>query len=315
MRRDNNLPVSVDGDKEKLAEKIYGVKEEKTGFFSRKKKKKREGPNLEQYRQFVLEWINVLPENQSKMLRGVFALSHTCVREIMIPLSEMMAVHIATSTEQLKAMVRDTGYSFIPVYEERIDRLTGIVSVMDILYAENEAEDLGSFVRSAYYVPETKITGELLDELRTAEEQIAIVIDEYGSCVGLVTLEDILEQIVGEIGYERAIHAIEATGDTSWVIDAKTSINEVNQSIGTDIPKDRYDTIGGFLLKMIGHLPEQGETIKYQGKEFTVAEVSDYGISVVHVNSPRTMMQAAKQNKQQKSQSLERVEAKLESST
>lgn len=289
LRKNTNLPMSIN-DKEKLKDSYSHSKKKKEGFFARRKKNKKVGPNLEQYQQFVLEWINLLPEDQVKMIRGVFALSHTCVREIMIPLSEMMAVHIATSTEQLKAMVCDTGYSFIPVYEERIDRLTGIVSVMDILYSEDEHEDLNSLVRSAYYVPETKPVCELLDELRTAEEQIALVIDEYGSCVGLVTLEDILEQIVGEIGYERTIHEIEATGDKSWIIGAKTSIDEVNDAIGTHIPKDRYDTIGGFLLKMIGHLPEQGEKIKYDEKEFTVAEISDYGISVIHINIAKPML-------------------------
>jgi len=308
LREDINLPVFIDDDDEAK------LKEEKTGLFSRKKKK--EGPNLEQYRQFVLQWIDVLPEVEKKMLRGVFALNYTSVREIMMPLSEIMAVHIATSTEQLKAMVRDTGYSFIPVYEERIDRLTGVVSVMDILYTQEETDDLNSFVRSAYYVPETKTTGELLEELRTSEEQIAIVIDEHGGCVGLVTLEDILEQIVGEIGYERVSHAqrIESTGEKSWVIDAKTSVDEVNEALSTNIPKDRYDTIGGFLLKMIGHLPEQGEKIRYQNKEFTVAEVSDYGISVIDVNDVQPLVQTSKQNRRQKKQELEHISSELESS-
>ena len=283
-------------------------------MFSRKKKT--EGPNLEQYRQFVLEWIDVLPESQRKMTRGVFALTHTRVREIMIPLSEIMAVQIATSAKQLKAMVRDTGYSFIPVYEERIDQLTGVVSVMDILYVQEETNDLSSFMRSAYYVPETKITGELLEELRTAEEQTAIVIDEHGGCVGLVTLEDILEQIVGEIGYERVPHVqwIEATGERSWVINAKTSIDEVNEALGINIPKDQYDTIGGFLLKMIGHLPEQSEKIRYQGKEFTVTEVSAYGISVINVNDVQALVPASKQSKRKKKQKQEYIPSELESS-
>lgn len=286
-------------------------------MFFRRKKKKKEGPNIEQYRQFLLEWIDVLPKPQRKMLRGVFALAHTNVREIMVPLSEIMAVHISTSIGEFRKIVRDTGYSFVPVYEERIDRLTGVVSVMNILYAECETDDLGSYVRSAYYIPETKVIGELLEELRTAEEHIAIVIDEHGGCVGIVTLENILEQIVGEISYESALdQRIEETGEMSWVIDAKTNIDHVNETLRTDIPKEQYDTIGGFLLKMIGHLPKQGEKIEYKGKEFSVAEVTDYGISLVHVNSVKPMLPSSKGSRRsKKKQKIKSLPSELESST
>lgn len=251
----------------------------------KKRKRKQAGPGREQIEQIVMEWIDALPDLEARMLRGVFSLNRTCAREVMIPLSEMLAVNINTPTEQLKAMVRETDFSFIPVFEERIDRLTGIVSVMDILYAPQEAENLDSFIREAYYVPETKVIGELLEELREAEEPIVLVIDEHGSCVGLVTLEDILEQIVGEIGFNdtNRIRHVEATGTNSWIIDARADIEVVNRELGLNIPKDRCDTIGGYLLKLFARLPGQGDKLEYEGKEFLISQVFDYGISEIQV--------------------------------
>lgn len=250
------------------------------------RRKKKGGPSREQIEQIVMKWVDALSELEVQMLRGVFALDRTCIREIMIPLSEILAVSVNTPTEQLKGIVRDTDFSFIPVFEARIDRLTGIVSIMDVLYAPQESDDLTCFMREAYYIPETKVVSELLEELREAEEPIALVIDEHGSCVGLATLEDILEQLVGDIGFNAIgrSHHIEATGANSWVIDARVDIDVVNRELELNIPKDRCDTIGGFLLKQFGRLPEQGMKLEYQDKEFLVAEVFDYGISEIHVN-------------------------------
>ncbi|MCZ6680618.1 MAG: CBS domain-containing protein [Candidatus Poribacteria bacterium] len=260
----------------------------KPGLFGKRKRKS--GPMGEHIRRIVFENIDALPEGEARMLHGIFSLSRTTVREVMIPLSEMMAVHIATPTEQVKAMARHNNYQYIPTYEERIDRLTGIVNIMDILYATHESNELGSFVRTAYYVPETKLTGDLLDELRAAAEPVAVVIDEHGGCVGFVSLEDILEQIVGEIGYNHKRHAlhVEQLGNNSWALDARTPIDIVNVALGLNIPKDRCDTIGGFILKALGRLPDQGEKVSYSGIEFTVAEVFGYGIAVIHANQTQS---------------------------
>ncbi len=248
--------------------------------------KRRGNPKAEQIRQIALNNISALPENEARMLSGVFSLSRTVVREIMVPLSEIVAVHIATPIEQAKAMVQRSSYQYIPVYEERIDRLTGIVSIMDFLYASPETSELNSFVRTAYYVPETKLIGDLLEELRLATEPVTIVINEHGSCVGFVGLEDLLEQIVGEIHHSRKrqpLH-VEALGNNSWTFDARTPIDIVNATLETNIPKDDYDTIGGFMLKTIGRLPEQGEKVAYDAIEYIVDEVFDYGITVIHAN-------------------------------
>ena len=266
--------------------------DDKKGLFAKPRRKSKVGPTREQIIEFLLEWIDILSPNESRMLRGVFSLSTATAREIMIPLSEIIAVHIATPIEQVKAIVRHSNYQYIPVYEERIDRLTGIVSISEVLYAPQRLNELNSLIRPAYYVPETKPTSDLLEELRTAEDPIAIIIDEHAGCVGFATLEDIFEQIVGEIRYNHKRHTppVELLDNGSWVVDARTSIEAINSSLGTDIPRDRCDTIGGFILKLFGRLPEQGETIHYHGFEFTIEEVFSYGIAVLHANQIKSMM-------------------------
>ena len=275
--------VVASNPKQTLPTPANTVKPER-GLFGKRKRKG--DPKAEQIKQIVLDNINAFPENDARMLRGIFSLSGTTAREIMIPLSEMVAIHIATPIEQAKAMVHHSNYQYVPVYEERIDRLTGIVSIMDILYAPPGTNKLSPFIRTAYYVPETKLIGDLLEELRLATEPVTVVIDEHSSCVGFVALEDLLEQIVGEIphNHKRRVLHIEQLGNNSWTLDARTPINLVNTTLGTNIPKDRYDTIGGFMLKLIGRLPEQGEKVTYDAIEYTVDEVFDYGIAVIHAN-------------------------------
>ncbi len=250
------------------------------------KRKLRGDPKAEQIKQIVLDNVNAFSEVDARMLRGIFSLGKTTVREIMIPLSEMVAVHIATPIEQAKAMVQHSNYQYVPIYDERIDRLTGIISVMDLLYAPQGTNEITPFIRTAYYIPETKVIGELLEELRLATEPVTIVLDEHGSCVGFIGIEDLLEQLVGEIrhSHKRQPLHVEALGNNSWTLDARTPIDIVNATLSTNIPKDRSDTIGGFMLKLIGRLPEQGEKVTYDAIEYTVDEVYDYGITVVHAN-------------------------------
>ena len=283
-RKTTDSLVVANRPKQTLPAPASTAKLERGRFFG--KRKLRGDPKAEQIKQIVLDNVSAFPESDARMLHGIFSLSLTTAREIMIPLSEMVAVHIATPVEQAKAMVQHSNYQFVPVYEERIDRLTGIVSVMDILYAPQGTNELNPFIRPAYYIPETKLIGELLEELRLATEPVTIIIDEHGSCVGFIGLDDLLEQIVGEIRYShkrQPLH-VEALGNNSWTLDARTPIDIVNTTLTTNIPKDRSDTIGGFILKLIGRLPEQGERVTYDTIEYTVDEVFDYGITVIHAN-------------------------------
>jgi putative hemolysin len=256
------------------------------------KRKRKSGPTEEHIKRVVFENLDAFPSNEVRMLRGVFSLSTTAVREVMIPLSELVAVHVNTPTDRVKAIAESANYRFVPVFEERIDRLIGVVDVMEILYTPREYNDVSAFARRLERVPETKPAGELLEEMRGSTEPVAAVIGEHAGCTGFVTLEDILELIVGEIRYNHKRHSphTELLGKDHWSLDARTSIDVVNEELGTDIPKNHYDTIGGFILAQLGRLPEQGEKVVYDNIEFMVEEVFGYGIISVQaarVDIPR----------------------------
>ena len=260
------------------------------GFFGKRKRKS--GPTEEHIKRVVFENLDAFPSNEIRMLRGVFSLSTTAVREIMMPLSELVAVHVNTPTEQITAIANSANYRFVPVFEERIDRLVGVVDVMEILYTPREYNDVSTFTRRLERVPETKPAGELLEEMLGSTEPVAAVIGEHAGCTGFVTLEDILELIVGEIRYNHKRHTphAELVGNDHWSLDARTSIDVVNDELGADIPKDRCDTIGGFILAQLGRLPERGEKIIYDDIEFMVEDVFGYGIISVQatrINGPR----------------------------
>ena len=166
------------------------------------KRKRKSGPTEEHIKRVVFENLDAFPSNEVRMLRGVFSLSTTAVREVMIPLSELVAVHVNTPMDRVKAIAESANYRFVPVFEERIDRLIGVVDVMEILYTPREYNDVSAFARPLERVPETKPAGELLEEMRGSTEPVAAVIGEHAGCTGFVTLEDILELIVGEIRYK-----------------------------------------------------------------------------------------------------------------
>lgn len=260
------------------------------GFFGKRKRKS--GPTEEHIKRVVFENLDAFPSNEVRMLRGVFSLSTTAVREVMIPLSELVAVHINTPTEQVKTMAESANYRFVPVFEERIDRLIGVIDVMEILYAPREYSDVSTFTRRLERVPEAKPAGELLEEFCGSTEPVAAVIGEHAGCTGFVTLDDILELIVGEMRYNHKRHTphTELVGNDHWSLDARTSIDVVNDALGVDIPKDRCDTIGGFILAQLGRLPERGEKVIYENVEFMVEDVFGYGIISVQatrVDVPR----------------------------
>ena len=263
---------------------------EEKGFFGKRKRKS--GPTEEHIKRVVFENLDAFPSNEVRMLRGVFSLSTTAVREVMIPLSELVAVHINTPTEQVKAMAESANYRFVPVFEERIDRLIGVVDVMEILYTSREYNDVSTFTRRLERVPEAKPAGELLEEFCGSTEPVAAVIGEHAGCTGFVTLDDILELIVGEMRYNHKRHTphAELVGNDHWSLDARTSIDVVNDELDVDIPKDRCDTIGGFILAQLGRLPERGEKLVYDNVEFMVEDVFGYGIISVQatrVDVPR----------------------------
>ena len=247
--------------------------------------KRKTSPTREQLGTLLLENIQVFPEHEARLLRAVFDLKALTAQEVMMPLSEINLLRVESSPSEVPNFCSEFNYRYIPIYSERVDRLLGVVDAMEILTTEQHSDDLSSFVRSLPYVPPLKSAMDLLGELRQSKIPAAIVVNEHGSCVGIVELIDILEKVVGDImsNRKRNTPSIEKFGSNQWRIDARALIVDVNISLNTQIPTDWCDTIGGFILILLGRLPQKGEKIEYEGYEFNIEDIFEYGISRLQV--------------------------------
>ena len=200
---------------------------------------------------------------EKKMINNVFEFNDRIASEIMVHRTNMVAVDInMTISEVVEKMAADKRYSRIPVYDENIDDIKGIVYLKDILISnKNWNTKIKSLVKEAYFVPETKLINELFEELRKNKKQIAIVIDEHGGTAGLVTMEDILEEIVGEIydEYDKVEKKYEKIDEKTYVFEGEVPIYEVEKIIGIDIPEGDYDTLSGYLLENLERIPNDKE--------------------------------------------------------
>ncbi len=180
--------------------------------------------------------------------------------------------------EEALEVILGTGFSRIPVYRGDFDHIVGVLYAKDLLpYLKRGESDarIKDILREAYFVPETKRVSELLNELRSLTIHMAIVLDEYGGTSGLVTIEDVLEEIVGEIfdEYDRAIELYERLGDGKYSIDARISIDDLNELLGTRLPAHEWDTLGGLMYNLMGKIPKQGEGVSFEGLRLTAQKV------------------------------------------
>ncbi|NLW16343.1 MAG: HlyC/CorC family transporter [Firmicutes bacterium] len=217
-------------------------------------------------------------EAERDMIVAVLEANHTLVREIMTPRVDMVTVAVDDPLDSIWAEIISSGFSRIPVYEATVDNIVGVLYAKDLLaYGDNGGGfDLTSLMREAYFVPETKRVNDLLRELKALRIHMAIVIDEYGGTAGLVTIEDILEEIVGEIHDEFDINEepeIEQLNDHAWLVDGAVPIDEVSELVGVELPDQEVDTIGGFVYWLLDHIPITGETLN----------LPDYGIRITVV--------------------------------
>lgn len=217
-------------------------------------------------------------ETERDMIVAVLESNHTLVREVMTPRVDMVAVAIDDPLESIWAEIISSGFSRIPVYEETVDNIVGVLYSKDLLaYGSNGGQfSLADIMREAYFVPETKRINDLLRELKALRIHMAIVIDEYGGTAGLVTIEDLLEEIVGEIHDEFDIDEeveIEQLDDHTWLVDGAVPIDEVSELIGIELPDQEVDTIGGLVYWVLDHIPDAGE----------VLDLPEYGIRITVV--------------------------------
>ena len=240
-------------------------------------------PSREQLVQLLLENIEAFSDPEAQLLSAIFELQTLTAQEVMLPLSETTPLIVGASSSEVLALCRASNYHYIPIYNERVDQLLGVVDAMEVLISEHPDKELSSFVRDVNYVPPLKSATDLLSELRQSEIPIAIVVNEHGSCVGIVELIDIVERITGKVAAngKRTTPHIEKLGASDWRIDARMLIADVNKVLDIRIPTDQCDTIGGFVLMLFGHLPKKGEKVVYGDVEFNIEAAFKYGISQI----------------------------------
>ncbi len=232
-----------------------------------------------------------IEEEEKEMIYSIFQLDETLVREIMVPRIDVVAVEISTPIPQALEIITAAGHSRLPVYEGSLDQIRGMLYAKDLLELlkpgnSNRQLELKDLLRPALFVPETKRVMGLLSDLQAAKVHLAIVIDEYGGTAGLVTMEDIVEEIVGDIfdEYDEAEDALyEMVAPDEYLFDARIHLDDFNRLLDTDVPDELGDTLGGFIYGKLGKVPEVGESITTEDLRIEVLTVVDRRIRKVRV--------------------------------
>ncbi|MCC6711836.1 MAG: HlyC/CorC family transporter [Candidatus Dadabacteria bacterium] len=235
----------------------------------------------------VIEGDTSVPriDYKDRMIKRIFRFSETTVAEIMIPLINVSALSEDAAVRDAICMINETGHTRIPIYSSRVDNITGMLHSFYLL-GENPDEKVRSFARPPYYVPESKFVDELLDEMKEGIAGLAVVVDEYGGAVGIIALEDILEEVVGEIEdeYDKGARLWRKTGENEYLVNPKIEIDVINDELALGIPEsDDYETLGGFLLMESGTIPRPGDKIRHGGWQFTVTKATSRSIDEVRV--------------------------------
>ncbi|MBI3997971.1 MAG: HlyC/CorC family transporter, partial [Armatimonadetes bacterium] len=235
----------------------------------------------------------VLEQDEREMIHSIFQFGDTVVREVMTPRIDMACVAADDPVETLLDVVRTHGHTRIPVYHETVDQIVGVVHVKDLLAAFRQGRVSGTaraFARPAYFVPDSKRLDELFREMRRKKVHMAIAVDEYGGTAGLVTIEDLLEEIVGPIQDEYDVEEppIKVIDDRVAVVDARMHLEDVNAALDLDLPVGEVDSVGGLVYSLLGHVPTQGERVAYDGVELTVERVDGNRIAQVRITKVAT---------------------------
>jgi CBS domain containing-hemolysin-like protein len=239
--------------------------------------------------QYLLEQgkeTGALDSNEHELIQNVFDFNERVVKNIMVPRTKISGIEITATKNELLEVLITEGYSRIPVYDEVIDKIVGIVHAKDVLplLARNEEIVLKDIIRKPYFIPETKKINDLMAELQQKRIQIAIVSDEFGGTAGMVTLEDIVEELVGEIQdeYDEEKPIVEVLNDSEFIVNALAPIYDVNGHLPHDLPEDGdFDTVSGWLGHIFGKIPDVGEQKESNGYNITVLKKSDQNIESV----------------------------------
>lgn len=227
-------------------------------------------------------------EDESEMIRSIFSLGTTVVREVMIPRTDMACVSVEANIREVLHTIISCGHSRIPVYEHTIDNIIGLLYAKDLLKFWGEQEEhvqVRSIMRPPYFIPETKNLEQLLQEFKRKRVHLAIVIDEYGGTSGLITIEDLLEQIVGDIQdeYDREEVLFTINSDGSITADARMPVDELEEYFTIQVERDKFDSVGGLIFHLTGKIPTTGDIIEGIGLQLTIIDADERKIKRVRI--------------------------------
>lgn len=230
----------------------------------------------------------VIDKTEQELISRIFEFSTTTAREVMVPRTEVIALAIDTPRERMIKVVTEEGYSRLPIYKDSIDNVIGIIYSKDLisLLEHRDLIVIQDILRPAYFVPEVIRISRLMRELQEQKLHMAVVVDEFGGTQGIITMEDILEEIVGEIHdeYDEVLKDVEQSSDGSALVNARITVRVFNEKFDGEIPEDdEYETLSGFLFKLTGAIPRLNEEIRYESLQFTILKTSPRRIRLVRV--------------------------------
>ncbi|MCT8336888.1 HlyC/CorC family transporter [Methanoculleus sp. Afa-1] len=243
----------------------------------------------------IKEWIDVgeeegtIEEEERDMLYSVLRFGDTTVREVMTPRVDVVMVEDVATLEGALAILNETGFSRIPVYHERIDNIVGLLNVKDVfsaVFRQQTSATIANLMYEPYFIPESKKIDELLKELQVKKQHMAVVLDEYGSFAGIVTVEDMLEELVGEImdEFDEEDPEVQQIEDGVYLVDARTWVEHINDDLELSLPlTDAYESIGGLVIERLGHIPRRGEVVKIEESNITLVVMQVRGRRLVKV--------------------------------
>jgi magnesium and cobalt transporter len=233
------------------------------------------------------EYFKDLSLEKQEMIRGIIRLSETTVKEVMVPRIDVAFVAIDMEPKDVMDKVADSGHSRLPVYRDTIDNVEGMLYAKDLLeyHRSGEKFDLTAIVRKPFFVPDSKRLDSLLREMRRRRVHIAVAVDEYGGMSGIVCLEDIIEEIVGDIQdeFDNEREDILEIGEQVYLCDARVDIEDLNEELGLEIPDDDFDTLGGFVFHLFGKIPVKYEKVAYSDMDFIIQDMDGHKIKTVKI--------------------------------
>jgi CBS domain containing-hemolysin-like protein len=231
-----------------------------------------------------------ITEGERKMISNIFGFGERRVEDVMVPLSDVVALADATTLEAAAKEIEDKQYTRFPVFQERVDRVVGTIHAFDLLKAGPTHSKVGDLARAPIFAPTSQPAVDLLLELQRARQGMAIVVDEYGGAIGVATIEDILEEVVGEIDDEHDIEpvAIRKEADGVYRTNARTSVTEINRELKTDLPEsEEYESVGGLIVDQLKHIPREGESVRVGQVLIKVTKASERAVEEVQLRVGR----------------------------